>query len=49
MMLDYEAIDGPPLHPNCRCSMQPTLSADYADIAAELDAAIAADTEPYQG
>ena len=49
MMLDYEAIDGPPLHPNCRCSMQPTLSADYADIAAELDAAVAADTGPYQG
>jgi len=49
MMLDYEAIDAPPLHPNCRCSMQPTLSADYADIAAELDAAVAADTEPYQG
>lgn len=49
MMLDYEAIDGPPLHPNCRCSMQPTLSADYADIAAELDAAVAADSGPYRG
>jgi len=23
MMLDYQAIDGPPLHPNCRCSLVP--------------------------
>ena len=26
MVLDYEDIKGPPLHPNCRCSMQPVLS-----------------------
>ena len=26
MLLDYEDIQGPPLHPNCRCSMQPLLS-----------------------
>ena len=41
MLLDYEAIQGPPLHPNCRCSLQPRLVARYADLAAELEADIA--------
>lgn len=38
--LDYENIDGPPLHPNCRCSLQPKLVDGYADIASEIQAEI---------
>jgi len=37
MKLDYEEISAPPLHPNCRCAMQPTLVDDYEDIAAEAE------------
>ncbi len=37
LSLDYEAVDGPPLHPNCRCSLLPKLAGDYADIQAEID------------
>ena len=45
MVLDYEDVQGPPLHPNCRCSMQPKLSdeleADIREIeeSGELEAA----------
>lgn len=38
--LDYENIDGPPLHPNCRCSLQPKLVDGYQDIASEIQAEI---------
>jgi HK97 family phage portal protein len=37
MKLDYEEISAPPLHPNCRCAMQPTLVDDYENIAAEAE------------
>lgn len=37
LSLDYEAIDGPPLHPNCRCSLQPRLSDDYEDLILEAE------------
>jgi hypothetical protein len=30
--MNYESIDGPPLHPNCRCSLQPKLIDDYQEI-----------------
>ena len=33
----------------CRCCYQPRLADDYADIAAELDAQVAADNQPYKG
>jgi len=42
-VLDYEDIGAPPLHPHCRCSLQPQISSDYADITARLDAAGAND------
>ena len=42
MKLDYAHVDGPPLHPNCRCAMQPTLVDDYENIAAEAERRIAA-------
>lgn len=29
MIADYEAIDGPPLHPNCRCALQPRLDDEF--------------------
>jgi HK97 family phage portal protein len=29
MVADYEAIDGPPLHPNCRCALQPRLDDEF--------------------
>lgn len=32
LVLDYESIDGPPLHPNCRCSLQPRLVSDYQEV-----------------
>lgn len=35
LALDYEDIEGPPLHPNCRCSLQPQLVSDYRDIVEE--------------
>lgn len=38
MVADYESIDGPPLHPNCRCSLMPKLDGAYQDI---LDEALA--------
>lgn len=38
MVLDYEDIQGPPLHPNCRCSMQPVLRADLEEIASSMEA-----------
>lgn len=38
MVLDYEDITAPPLHPNCRCSLQPKLSSDYDEIIAEAEA-----------
>ena len=28
MELDYSDVDGPPLHPNCRCDMEPVLESD---------------------
>lgn len=30
MTFDYTAISGPPLHPNCRCSLRPVLEGDDA-------------------
>ena len=38
MVFDYEAIDGPPLHPNCRCSLQPKLDDEYESILKEAEA-----------
>jgi HK97 family phage portal protein len=35
--LDYEDVQGPPLHPNCRCSLQPKLVSDYESIIAEAE------------
>jgi len=29
MVLDYEDVDGPPLHPNCRCSMLPEVGEEF--------------------
>ena len=29
MVADYEDIDGPPLHPNCRCALQPRLDDEF--------------------
>lgn len=48
MILDYEAIDGPPLHPNCRCSMQPRLIDDYEAVIKEMEAEAAAQDGPYE-
>lgn len=45
LALDYEDIDGPPLHPNCRCSLQPKLIDDYEAIRRELEAEINASEE----
>ncbi len=42
MALDYEAIDSPPLHPNCRCSMVPKLAGEYEAISREIDADVEA-------
>jgi hypothetical protein len=39
MMLDFEDVGGPPLHPNCRCSMQPAFDAEMEEIAREIEAA----------
>lgn len=38
MVLDYENVDGPPLHPNCRCSMQPQFDQELEQILAEGEA-----------
>lgn len=35
MRLDYQAVDGPPLHPRCRCAMVPVLIDDYQPIVDE--------------
>lgn len=48
MSLDYEAIDGPPLHPNCRCSMQPQLIDDYEQIIKDAEAEAAKMTGPFE-
>jgi hypothetical protein len=45
MLMDYEDIDGPPLHPNCRCSMQPKLDDEYEDILKEAEAQLAKEAE----
>jgi HK97 family phage portal protein len=37
MALDYEDIDGPPLHPNCRCSLQPKLEPFLEDQAQQAE------------
>jgi len=42
MKLDYSSIDGPPLHPNCRCALQPKLAGGYQDIVNEAERRIAA-------
>ena len=34
---NYERVDGPPLHPNCRCAVQPVLVDDYERIAREAE------------
>lgn len=47
LALDYEAVDGPPLHPNCRCSMQPVLVDDYEQIIKDMEADAAKMTGPY--
>jgi HK97 family phage portal protein len=38
LVLDYENVDGPPLHPNCRCSLQPTFVGELEEIAREIEA-----------
>jgi HK97 family phage portal protein len=40
LVLDYEAIDAPPLHPNCRCSMEPKLAGEYGAIQDEINAEV---------
>ena len=45
MVADYESIDGPPLHPNCRCSMQPKLDDEYEDILKEAESELAKQAE----
>ena len=37
MTLDYEDVQGPPLHPNCRCSMQPVLDPMFSEIEADIE------------
>lgn len=41
LALDYDDVHGPPLHPNCRCAVQPVLVDDFEDIAAEAERRIA--------
>lgn len=36
MVLDFEDVAGPPLHPNCRCSMQPQLEDDLEQIVRDI-------------
>jgi len=38
MLLDFEDVSGPPLHPNCRCSMQPAFDAEMEQIARDIEA-----------
>jgi hypothetical protein len=47
MVLDYEDVKGPPLHPNCRCSLLPRLSDDLERLVdkAEASGAAAASVE----
>jgi len=40
--LNYEDVTGPPLHPNCRCAVQPVLVDDYERIAREAESRIRA-------
>jgi hypothetical protein len=35
MTLDFGNVDGPPLHPNCRCSMQPQFDDELEQLLAE--------------
>ena len=37
MILDYGDISHPPLHPNCRCSLQPRLVDDYETIVRDAE------------
>ena len=48
MTLDYEAVDGPPLHPNCRCSMQPKLIDDYESIIKDMEKDLAMQNGPWK-
>ena len=45
MILDFEDVAGPPLHPNCRCSMQPQLDDDLEAIYRENRGQQAGDEE----
>lgn len=45
MVADYENIDGPPLHPNCRCSLQPVLDDESEAILREAEAELKAEME----
>jgi HK97 family phage portal protein len=45
MLMDYEDIDGPPLHPNCRCSLQPVLDDESEAILREAEAELKAEME----
>ena len=45
MVLDYEDVAGPPLHPNCRCSMLPVLDDEFEAISREIDASAAGEAE----
>jgi hypothetical protein len=45
MILDFEDVAGPPLHPNCRCSMQPQLEDDLEAIYRENRGQQAGDEE----
>lgn len=49
LVLDYENVDGPPLHPNCRCSLQPKFSGESEDIAREIRAEIEAELRIGEG
>lgn len=37
MKLDFDDVHGPPLHPHCRCAVQPVLDENFEDIAAEAE------------
>ncbi|MEM6259690.1 MAG: phage portal protein [Planctomycetota bacterium] len=37
MKANYRALDGPPVHPSCRCDLIPVLGDDYADLTKALE------------
>jgi HK97 family phage portal protein len=47
LVLDYDNVQAPPLHPNCRCDMLPVVADDFEELLSGLRDRASADRQEY--